>query len=92
MCFQPLVDEEEASKPISDIVRSEITEAARGGVLAAVLVVVVLGLSDTPALLTAGTAVGAFVLAILLHQAVLVVGLGVRRLVTTDAGGSADAV
>lgn len=81
MCFQPLVDDEEASKPLGDLIRSGFREATREGLLAAVIVLAVLGLSNTPPLLVGGAAVGAFALAILLHQAVLVVGLGVRRLV-----------
>jgi len=91
MCFHPLVDDEEASKPLGDLIRSGFREAAREGLLAAVIVLAVLGVSDTPALLVAGATVGAFALAVLLHQAVLLVGLGVRRLVISEGDAAAGA-
>jgi len=81
MCFQPLFDGEEASKPLGDLLRGELWGAAREGVLAAGIVLVVLAVNSTPPLLVGGAAVGAFVLAIALHETLLVVGLGVRRLV-----------
>jgi len=89
MCYQPLVDDEEASKPLGDLLRDGLRSAAREGLLAAAIVLAVLGLNGTPAWLGAAAAAGAFLLAILLHQAILVVGIGVRRRLT--AAGDATA-
>ena len=88
MCFQPLIDNEEASKPPGEIVRGELWGAFREGVLAAGIVLVVLVVNGTPPLLVGGATVGAFVLAILLHETLLVVGLGVRRLVRPQPDGA----
>lgn len=89
MCFQPLFDDEEVSQPLGALLRGELWGAAREGVLAAGIVLGVLAVNSTPPLLVGGAAAGAFVLALLVHEALLVVGLGVRRLVRprTDAPG-----
>ncbi len=84
MCFQSLIDDEEASKPLGTLIRRELPYAVRDGLVAAAIVLVVLLVGQTPAWIIGVSVAGAVVFGIALHQFVLVAGLGVRRLVFAD--------
>jgi hypothetical protein len=83
MCFQSLIDDEEASESVGTLIRREFPYAVRQGLLAAAIVLAVLVVSQTPAWIIGVSTVGAVLFGIALHQFVLVVGLGVRRLLAT---------
>jgi hypothetical protein len=84
MCFQSLIDDEEASKPLGTLIRQELPYAVREGLVAAAIVLAVLLVGQTPAWIIGVSMVGAVVLGVVLHQFVLVAGLGVRRLLFGD--------
>ena len=80
MCYESLVDEDEAiEKPVDDLVREEMRSAIVDAGIATVAVVAMLLVAGTPVWLVGATALVTPVLTVLLHQAVLVVGVGFVR-------------
>lgn len=84
MYFEVLVDGDATEKPLRDLLDAELTSALKDGTVAALVVLAVLLAGGTGSLLTAGATLGALVFAVLLHQAVLVAGVGVVRWRATD--------
>jgi len=84
MCFQSLTDEEEADESVGTLIRREFPYAVRQGLLAAAIVLVVLVVSQTPAWIIGVSVAGAVLLGVVLHEFVLIAGLGVRQLLLAD--------
>ncbi|MFT4921959.1 MAG: hypothetical protein ACI8XM_001167 [Haloarculaceae archaeon] len=79
MCFEALIDGDANEKSLRTLIREEVGSALTDATVAALTVVVVLLGSGTGPLLTVGAALGAVVLGVVLHQAVLVVGVALVR-------------
>lgn len=88
MCYEALVDEESTEKPVRELVREEMGSAVTDAGIATTAVVAMLLLVGTAPVLVVGAAVATPVLAVLLHQAVLVAGVGIVRW-RTSSGESA---
>ncbi|MFB6298333.1 MAG: hypothetical protein ABEH56_07415 [Salinirussus sp.] len=94
MCYESLLNGEAAERPIVELLRAELPGALKDGTVAALAVVAVLAASATPPVLIAGAALGAVLLGVALHQAVLVAGTGLvrwrvsRTRSTTDDSGT----
>jgi len=84
MCFEALVDGDAAEKPLSDLVREEMSSAAKDGAVAALVVLALLVAGGTPPALIAGAVVGTAALGVAVHQVVLVAGVAVVRARTPD--------
>lgn len=92
MCYEALVDEEEATgKPVSTLVREEMGSAVTDAGIATTAVVAMLLVAGTPLWLVGATALVTPVLTVLLHQAVLLFGIGVVRWRTDSAKTRPDA-
>lgn len=93
MCYEALVDEDEAiEKPVADLVRGEMGSAVTDGGIATTAVVAMLLLAGTPLWLVGLTALVTPVLTVLMHQAVLVAGVYVVRWQATPDPPTPDAV
>ena len=79
MCFGRLTDEESLEASLPALLAAEWRCAVRNGALAAAMVVAVLLVEGTPAWLVLGSAAGAVVVGTVLHQVVLLFGVGVLR-------------
>jgi hypothetical protein len=80
MCYESLVDEDEAiEKPVDDLVREEMRSALVDAGIATVAVVAMLLVVGTPVWLVGVTALVTPVLTLVVHQAVLVAGIGLVR-------------
>lgn len=78
-CFQCLVEGTYDEKSLSQLLREELPSAAKVGLASAVAVLAVLVMEGMTATLIAGAAIGAFTLAIVVHELVLVAGVGLLR-------------
>lgn len=79
MCYEALRNGDATERPLGDVVRAELSDAAVNGVAAAVIVAAVLYGQGYAIGLIAPFAAGALVLGLLIHEAVLVAGVGVQR-------------
>lgn len=79
MCFDALIEDGHEDKSVTQLLREELPSATQdGGVAALVVLFMLVAFGSTP-LLVAGATVAAFALAVVVHQAVLLAGLAVRR-------------
>lgn len=92
MCYESLVDEDEAvEKPMGDLVREEMGSAVTDAGIATTAVVAMLLVAGTPLWLVGATALVTPVLTVVLHQAVLVAGVYAVRWRTTSGPPAPDA-
>jgi Mg/Co/Ni transporter MgtE len=92
MCFDALLDGDANEQSTVELLRGELASATANGLVAATIVVAALVTQGTAPGLVAAMAGGAFVLAILLHQFVLLAGARlVRRRTTVSTGASSTA-
>ena len=85
MCYEALVTGEAAEKPVARLLRTELGSAVTDGTVAALVVLAVLAVRGIAPALVAGAAVGALVLGVVVHQAVLLAGTALVRWRTPDA-------
>ncbi len=88
MCYESLLDERAREQSVASLLRTERWDAFVNGLEAALVVVALLLWQGTPPVLLAGAALGAVVLGYVLHQLVLVAGIGVVRLRSGPAARS----
>jgi len=79
MCFAALLNGDATARPIREIVREELPRSLGNGTVAAAIVVAVLLVEGTGVGLTAAMALGAIVLGAVLHQSLLLCGVGLLR-------------
>jgi hypothetical protein len=79
MCYEALIGGDAAERPLASLVREEWADAGKDGAVAAAVVFAVLLAEGTGVALVAGATVGAFVLGVALHQAVLLAGVALLR-------------
>ncbi len=81
MCFDSLIDGDATEKPLRQLVSEEMSSALKDAGVTTVTVALVLLLAGgvAPGIVAAATVV-AFFAGVVLHQAVLVVGVGLVRL------------
>jgi len=79
MCFDRLTDEETKTASVAELLGAEWACALRNGAMAATIVLAVLLFEGAPLWVLGVSVLGAVVLGTLLHQAVLLAGLGVVR-------------
>jgi hypothetical protein len=92
MCYESLVDEDEAiEKPLAQLVREETGSAVTDAGIATTAVVAMLLVAGTPLWLVGATALVTPVLTLLLHQAVLIAGVSVVRWRATPDTPTPDA-
>ena len=92
MCYESLVDEDEAvEKPMGDLVREEMGSAVTDAGIATTAVVAMLLVAGTPLWLVGATALVTPVLTVVLHQAVLVAGVCAVRWRATSEPPATDA-
>jgi hypothetical protein len=93
MCYESLVDEDEAiEKPMGDLVREEMGSAVTDAGIATTAVLAMLLIAGTPLWLVGATALVTPVLTVIFHQAVLVAGVYVVRWRASARSPTADAV
>jgi len=80
MCYNALTDGDAEEKEMIQLLREEFSAAVKDGAIAATVVLFVLIAGGIGPALVAAATVTTFVLGILLHQIVLVAGVGVLRL------------
>lgn len=90
MCYESLIDGDAAERPLTEVLRGELSSAVTDGAVAAAVVLAVLLANGVVPLLVAGATVGAFVLGIALHQAVLVAGIAVLRWRAPEPGSEPE--
>lgn len=90
MCYESLIEGDAVERPLTEVLRGELSSAVKNGAAAAAVVLAVLLASGVGPLLVAGAALGAFVLGIALHQAVLVAGIALLRWRAPDRSESTD--
>jgi len=88
MCFDALVEGDVMERPVGDLLREETPDAIGNGTMAAVIVASVLFGLDAGATTIGPAAVAALALGAAVHQAVLLVGVGVLRARDDEATGS----
>jgi len=84
MCFEALVNGGAAEKPLSDLVRDEMSSAVKDGAAAALVVLALVVAGGASPALVAGVVLGTAVLGVVVHQFVLVAGVAVVRAWATD--------
>ena len=89
MCYEVLQDGSATERRVPELLGLELRDAVVNGVEAAALVTLVLLWQGTPLWLVLASGVGAVVLGTLVHQAVLLAGVGFVRL---RSRGGASAV
>lgn len=79
MCFGALTDGDTTDDPVAGLLRAEMGPAARQGAVTGLAVLAVLLAAGVTTPLAAAATVGAFLLTVLVHQAVLLAGVAVLR-------------
>lgn len=79
MCYESFLNGDAADEPVLGLLRGELGSALKDGTIAAVLVALVLGWAGGGVVPVVVRSVGAFVLGVALHQAVLLAGIAALR-------------
>jgi hypothetical protein len=86
MCYESLLESDGDRTAVTAHLEGEMTSAVYNGLVAAALVGLVLVTRGVAPGLVVSMALAALVLGALLHQAVLVVGVAIRRLLAEQTG------
>lgn len=80
MCYESLLNGDATERSVGSLLHRERWYAVRSGVAAAAVTMLALVSAGTAAGLTAASTIGALLLGTVLHQTVLLVGIGLLRL------------
>jgi hypothetical protein len=85
MCYEALRDGDATERPLGEILRAELSDAAVNGLAAALIVAVVLTGRGIDPLTTVAFALAACALGAVVHQTVLVAGVSLLRVRSPNA-------